>query len=610
MANPESRRRGGVSWQRPVDAVAGTATALLRRFGIARARFEAAAPRLFSQAADPVLPEEIAAEAVSVAPDAAPDLLGLVYERALHPERRLRNGAVYTPRRVAEGLVRAAVDGVAPATLRRWRVIDPSCGAGVFLLAAGRALADLGVPPAEVAGQRLWGLDIDSDAVAVAEASLALWLLLGRDAGPLAGRRAVPEANLRVADALLCEAGGSFDLVIGNPPFLGQLDDRTRHSAARRAELKARWAAVMGSYTDAASLFLVAGRSMLSPGGRLALVQPLSVLGARDAAHARRAAVAGGRLHGLWVAPDPVFAAAARTCAPVIELAQPEPPRQPARATSSLPPQPVHAVQRWVGARFEQLAPASDPGASGWAALALDVLGVPSVELPAAAKVSSLATATAGFRQQFYGLAPFVVEVPDGEEPDTDRFAPLITTGLIDVGCTRWGERPARFARRRWMRPAVDLQRLREEAPALATWVAGRLRPKVVVATQSKVVEAAADLAGVAVPSVPVISVEPMAEGNVARLAAALAAPPAAACAFRIAAGTALSANALKLAARQVLELPLPPDEALWSEATELLVAGDLAAFAVCSTRAFGLVADHPVVQWWLEQAVARRRRR
>jgi hypothetical protein len=150
------------------------------------------------------------------------------------------------------------------------------------------------------------------------------------------------------------------------------------------------------------------------------------------------------------------------------------------------------------------------------------------------------------------------------------------------------------------LRPVVDLAALRAEAPDLARWVDARRQPKILVATQTRVIEAVADRTGVLVPSVPVISVEPFDLADVSRIAAALTAPPASAWAFRETAGTARSADAVKLAARQVLAVPLPTIDASWHAATAALDAHELAAFASAAAEAYGLAPDHPVVGWWL----------
>jgi hypothetical protein len=121
------------------------------------------------------------------------------------------------------------------------------------------------------------------------------------------------------------------------------------------------------------------------------------------------------------------------------------------------------------------------------------------------------------------------------------------------------------------------------------------LRPKVLVATQTRVVEAAADPDGRFLPLTPVLSVEPLAPADVWRVAAALTAPQVTAWALRHHGGSALSADAVKLSARQILDAPLPTDPDAWSEAARRLRAGDIAG---CGAA---LSADEPkLLRWWL----------
>jgi hypothetical protein len=154
----------------------------------------------------------------------------------------------------------------------------------------------------------------------------------------------------------------------------------------------------------------------------------------------------------------------------------------------------------------------------------------------------------------------------------------------------------------------------------LAAWAEGRLRPKVVVATQTRVVEAAVDDDGTWWPSVPVISVvlDPDRDDDEHRwmVAAALMAPPVAAWAAERSAGTAMAAHALRLSARQLAEVPLPVDIDAWSEGASILrgiaTADDLdgerrllAAAGRVLTEAHGLrgVAAADVLRWWADRA-------
>src|SRR5690606_9666335 len=152
-------------------------------------------------------------------------------------------GAHYTPPALARRIVELALDAFgAPPRV----VADPCCGGGSFLLAAADALADRGVPAAEVVGERLVGADADAGAVDAARRALQLW---AEHHG--VRRSKVPEPRLVVADTLLHAPDwwSQVEVVVGNPPFLGQLGRATARSPQRRAEVVERFGAV-GPYTD------------------------------------------------------------------------------------------------------------------------------------------------------------------------------------------------------------------------------------------------------------------------------------------------------------------------------------------------------------------------
>jgi hypothetical protein len=345
--------------------------------------------------------------------------------------------------------------------------------------------------------------------------------------------------------------------VVGNPPFLSPL---TAGSPAGG----------VGAYTDAAGRFLVAGVGLVRPGGRVVLVQPESVLAARDAAPIRAAVLSAAALEGLWVAGEAVFAAGVRVCAPVLRVGAEQPP----------------TVRRWRGAGVRAVAPAR-----------LDVASLPTwaplrpVEVPAtprsSGRLGDLAGATAGFRDEFYGLAAAATEATG---PDDGRPR-LVTSGLVDPVHLWWGDRAARLAGRTYAAPVVDVDALDGR---VRTWTEARLVPKVLVATQTRVIEAVADRAGRYVPVTPVIAVVPHDRADLHRVLAALLAPAATAWAVRNYGGTALHGDAVKLSAKQVLELPLPADRAAWDAAAEAVAAGDVDASAAL------LCVGHPeLLAWW-----------
>jgi hypothetical protein len=236
--------------------------------------------------------------------------------------------------------------------------------------------------------------------------------------------------------------------------------------------------------------------------------------------------------------------------------------------------------------------------------------------------VADLAVATAGFRDEYYGLAPHVGEADAGDAGDAgqERKPILVTSGLIEPARSAWGRRDVRFAGRAWTAPVVDLDGLRQSTPRVARWVEARLRPKLLVATQSTVLEAVADPEGSWVPSVPVVSVEPHDKEDLWRLLAVLISPMATAWALERYGGAGLSASALKLSAKQLLCIPLPYQCDLWEAASrsgqaasqqtdERLWRHDIKATAHMMNTAYGLdvAASDRLLSWWMARLPGRR---
>ncbi|MDP3940121.1 MAG: Eco57I restriction-modification methylase domain-containing protein [Deltaproteobacteria bacterium] len=177
----------------------------------------------------------------------------------------------------------------AAARLRALRLLDPGCGAGAFLVGCLEELVRLGTAlgmgaPGAIAAQavteNLFGVDVDPGAVEVTRGRLAL-----------AAPGATP--NLAAGDALalrwlhefprLFEAGavrgstgpgatgeGSFDVVIGNPPYVRQELIRS-HELPAALRRRAR-ALGLSQRADLYVYFFLEGLRLLRPGGTLALL--------------------------------------------------------------------------------------------------------------------------------------------------------------------------------------------------------------------------------------------------------------------------------------------------------------------------------------------------
>ncbi|MGB0638550.1 MAG: N-6 DNA methylase [Myxococcota bacterium] len=166
------------------------------------------------------------------------DLFGLTYERFFPEVFKAERGQYFTPRPLVE--LMADLAEIRPGD----RVLDPTCGSGTFLVVAHGRGADVD------------GVEVDPELVALCRLNLAL-----HGANP----RSVEQADL-----FRQPAGGTWDVILANPPFSVRID----HPDALRRFSLAQGRARVASDT----LFLQAAHDRLRPGGRLAVVLPRSIL--------------------------------------------------------------------------------------------------------------------------------------------------------------------------------------------------------------------------------------------------------------------------------------------------------------------------------------------
>lgn len=249
-------------------------------------------------------PEErgLVGELVALArTEGADGALGAVHEAGLDAvdlssgragQSRRRAGAHFTPRSLSSSVVARALEALGAPRAERAEVCDPALGGGAFLCEALRQLAGPLSTPGERrrVAQRLAGIDRDPRAVEVAR--LALWLEVGDTSMPLdeAGRlhvgdalledgasfvegsppsRARPWSQLLLGGA--ARAAGGFDLVLGNPPFLGGKRLRTVHGDAY-AEALVRLHPGTSKNVDLAAHFLLSAYDALAEGGVVGFV--------------------------------------------------------------------------------------------------------------------------------------------------------------------------------------------------------------------------------------------------------------------------------------------------------------------------------------------------
>ena len=393
--------------------------------------------------------------------------------------------------------------------------------------------------------------------------------LIGCDLDPAAidaARAVLPDdADLHRADALTAAwsawSAQRVDLVIGNPPYLSQMA-----AATTRGGSSGRGG---GPYADAAVEFLALAGELVDPdGGRVALVLPQSLLASRDAADIRMSIGERAHLVWSWWSGGRVFDAQVNVCALAFEFGRAEP------------------LER----------------RSNWSHVITSRQGVPVVphDLAVVGCLGDRARLNANFRDEYYGMIPAV--------GDHDHGAPLVTSGLVDPGRSWWGVRSIRFAKQRFERPRVDLDRLDDQ---MVRWAERRLVPKVLVANQTSIVEAVCDPHGEWLPAVPVLGVYPAGahwddddrpsdvdlEAAAWRIAAVLTSPVASAWLWHRGAGTGLSVDAIRLSPVTLAALPWPSGDL--GPAIDALRHGDVRGCGAAVDDAYGITDDSALFDWW-----------
>lgn len=243
----------------------------------------------------------------------APRLLARLYPALLAHGQRKERGIYFTDARLAEATARRVLDPLLEAAPRTLRVTDPAAGGGAFLLAALAHLQrTVQRAPAELLTM-LHGTDLDPTAAALA--NLALW--------EAAGDASIDPWSVRcvqAGDGLAAGGEGTFDAVLGNPPWetwqpsrdelrreLGEGDaartqwlEASAHRATTAAHMRTRFAHQGSGKLFTYRLFLERSLQLLRTGGRLGLVLPAGLWFDREAAPLRKLLLDGCRWEWLF----------------------------------------------------------------------------------------------------------------------------------------------------------------------------------------------------------------------------------------------------------------------------------------------------------------------
>lgn len=189
---------------------------------------------------------------------------------------RKARGAFFTPTSVARFIADWAIQGQDDA------VLEPSCGEAVFLHEAGRDGLHTGP---------LVGVELHASSAAESERTL---------------RAEGIKANIHVADFFLHAEFGSYDVAIGNPPYV-RYQDFSGESRARARGAALRAGVSLTNLASSWAAFTVHSALHLKKGGRLGLVLPAELLTVNYAAGVRQFLMDHFREVGLVLFEERVF---------------------------------------------------------------------------------------------------------------------------------------------------------------------------------------------------------------------------------------------------------------------------------------------------------------
>lgn len=199
------------------------------------------------------------------------DFLGVIYQSLIKEGTKARRGSYFTPEDIVDRMVRVNV--------RPWyKVLDPCCGTGQFLLTFAEYLSD----PACI-----WGLDCDQAAVRIAR--LNLLLHSSRDFKPnIYCVNTLSDLDFTRAKVLPHFSGEKFDFIATNPPWGAGLDKRILK------KLEKEFPEINSG--ESFSFFLRISLQLLKDKGVLSFVLPESILNVKLHQDIRASILAQGRI--------------------------------------------------------------------------------------------------------------------------------------------------------------------------------------------------------------------------------------------------------------------------------------------------------------------------
>ncbi|MEB3360364.1 MAG: N-6 DNA methylase [Synechococcales bacterium] len=490
-----------------------------------------------------------------------PIALGQAYEQTLgnwnganshsQPCRKSR-GAYYTPVAIAQYMVQATLGPyLTAAPTPVFRILDPACGGGIFLVIAYQTLLDWRLqqwvaqlnPPSsadsppradwpiyrdsqgrwwlsriereQILRSHLFGVDLDPAAVEVARLALGFQLLLNGDM-EREGDFSLPELGDRLCrgNALMepgdqaeeypteerdgaflwqatfpqAMAAGGFDVVVGNPPYLDSVG-MSVHVPHWRRYCTHRYQTAVGNW-DLFCVFIERAVALCRPGGRHSFVVPNKLASAEYTAAVRSLLAHTSQLLAIRdYSQTQAFAASVYPLVYVVRK------REISQGTAFPTDDPRIACE--IMADLQRVK-------TSQACAYRDFVSPSGTWLLRSAAVSSKPVnlqpnwPCLGAIAQILGAATvaeaYLLKEQMGDRPNPDPAdLKVVNSGTLDPYALLWGQKPMQYLGDRYRHPVVSAPWLQSQLP---TRYHQATQPKLIVAGLTKRLECGLDATG------------------------------------------------------------------------------------------------------------------
>lgn len=182
--------------------------------------------------------------------------VGQIYESLLSKEEKKQLGQVYTPVEIIKEMIEFNLKDV--EIDKEFKIIDPSCGGGYFLIELIEYINhnyDFNIK--EVIETMIYGVDINPVAIFLTKVTILLNYNIDMELN-----------NIREMDFLLDDINEKFDIVIGNPPYIGHKKLNNEY----RIKISNVYSEVFYEKADIFYCFFVKSNNILKKEGKISFI--------------------------------------------------------------------------------------------------------------------------------------------------------------------------------------------------------------------------------------------------------------------------------------------------------------------------------------------------